>query len=420
MSIIKQRIINHPFKCLFIIFIVIYILTSLIVSFFIFNYRLKSISRLVLTTINQESDTFKYFINQINENKFVFKDIESNLLKLTSQNFSYIKVFDKNHKPLFYAKSITIKNKEFNKISRNFYKEFLKNGMKKKVDFFYFKKRLFLILIEKIGNKGFVEAIYQVPKDMNDRIKINLIQSIKIISFVLLITFFVIFLILSSFTRTIKNFNFQLLNENINFLQTIGVMIAKRDSETGEHNYRVTYYAVKIAENLKISINMKALIKGAFLHDIGKIAIPDNILLKPGKLTEKEFEIMKTHVAHGIEILKNNDFLIDAIDVVAYHHEKVDGTGYLKGLKGEQIPINARIFAVADVFDALTSKRPYKAPFSFEKSMQIIKDDTGKHFCPIVVEAFEKIAREMYNKISNSNSEELRILIKEIIVKYFK
>jgi HD-GYP domain-containing protein (c-di-GMP phosphodiesterase class II) len=108
---------------------------------------------------------------------------------------------------------------------------------------------------------------------------------------------------------------------------------------------------------------------------------------------------MKTHVLHGYEIIKDNDFLKDAIDIVLYHHEKVDGTGYMKGLKEEEIPINAKIFAVADVFDALTSKRPYKKPFSYKESMRLIKEQTGSHFSPSIVEVFEKISEKMYNEM---------------------
>lgn len=203
-------------------------------------------------------------------------------------------------------------------------------------------------------------------------------------------------------------------------LKTLGTMIAKRDSETGEHNYRVTYIAVKIAQNFPELVNIKALIKGAFLHDIGKIAIPDKILLKPGPLTKEEFEIMKTHVLHGYEIIKDNEFLKDATDVVLYHHERYDGKGYPKGLKGDEIPLNARIFAVADVFDALISERPYKEPYSFRKSIAIIKSEKGKHFCPIVVNVFEKIALNVYNDIKDATIEQLNALIDEIIHRYFK
>ena len=212
----------------------------------------------------------------------------------------------------------------------------------------------------------------------------------------------------------------ELIQSNINTLISLGNAIAKRDSDTNEHNYRVTYYSLKIAQEMKLSkTKIKSLIKGAFLHDIGKIAISDNILLKPAKLTDEEFEIMKTHVTQGVDIVKNDPWLSDAINVILNHHEKVDGSGYPNKLKGKDIPIEARIFAVADVFDALTSKRPYKEPFSLEKSINILKQDSGTHFDKEVVDIFEKIYIQTYNKISNIKDEELEKIFHESLKPYF-
>ncbi len=167
-----------------------------------------------------------------------------------------------------------------------------------------------------------------------------------------------------------------------------------RDNETGGHIKRMSHYAAAVAEKMGLrKKTVEALLYAAPMHDIGKIGIPDSILLKPGKLDEKEWAIMKTHTLIGADILAGSHFeLIKMGRVIALtHHEKWDGSGYPRGLKGHKIPLVARIVAVADVFDALTSERPYKAAFSIEKSNRIISEGKGGHFDPDVVEAFFSI-----------------------------
>jgi len=131
--------------------------------------------------------------------------------------------------------------------------------------------------------------------------------------------------------------------------------------------------------------------RGALLHDMGKLGIPDSILLKPGKLTDEEWVIMRKHPQFAYEMLSPIDFLKSALDIPYSHHEKWDGTGYPRGLKGEEIPFAARIFAVADVWDALRSDRPYRKGWPVEKVREYICSEAGKHFDPTVVEAFVKI-----------------------------
>jgi len=160
------------------------------------------------------------------------------------------------------------------------------------------------------------------------------------------------------------------------------------------------------------------LIKGAFLHDVGKIGIRDNILLKPASLTEEEFSVMKTHVSQGRVIVNRSAWLKDALEVVGYHHEKINGLGYLS-IKGGEIPVTARVFAIADVFDALTSKRPYKEPFSFEKSMSILEEGRGSHFDPELLDTFKHVAKPLYDRLSGRD-EVPRDELKEIIRKYFE
>ncbi len=171
-----------------------------------------------------------------------------------------------------------------------------------------------------------------------------------------------------------------------------------RDIFTGFHIQRIGFYSTKIAEHLGLSKEEIELIRyGSPLHDIGKLKIPDSVLLKPGPLTEEEREIMKTHTIIGAKILEGSKikYLKAAEKIALLHHEKWDGTGYPFGLKGEKIPLFARIVSIADVFDALTSDRPYRKAFSVEEAFEIIKSESGKHFDPELVELFFKIKDEI-------------------------
>ncbi|MDK9714772.1 MAG: HD-GYP domain-containing protein [Sulfuritalea sp.] len=212
----------------------------------------------------------------------------------------------------------------------------------------------------------------------------------------------------------------RLLVSNLSLLVSLGSAIAKRDSDTDAHNYRVTLYAVALAESLRLPHDEIAeLITGAFLHDVGKIGIPDAILLKPGRLTADEFEIMKTHVLHGLDIVAGNEWMAKAGDVIRHHHEKLDGTGYPDGLAGDRIPRIARLFAVVDVFDALVSARPYKAPMPPEMALSILRRDSGKHFDPVMVDAFGSIAGGLYAALDAANDADLRRRLHAAIADYF-
>ena len=194
-------------------------------------------------------------------------------------------------------------------------------------------------------------------------------------------------------------------------LVALGSLAETRDNETGNHIRRTQHYVKLLAGRLRDHARFRehlnerqieALYKSASLHDIGKVGIPDRILLKPGKLTTQEFEIMKTHTRLGRDAIASaekhldnrSDFLALAREIAYCHHEKWDGSGYPEGLSGEAIPVSARLMAVADVYDALISKRVYKSAFSHEKAVEIIKEGSGSHFDPAIVEAFVTIAEE--------------------------
>ena len=164
-----------------------------------------------------------------------------------------------------------------------------------------------------------------------------------------------------------------------------------RDPETGGHILRMAHYSRHIARCMGLSVAQQDLLLAAApMHDVGKVGTPDMILLKPGKLTEAEFVIMKQHAVIGSEILSssNSSLMQVAAEIAHTHHEKFDGSGYPRALVGEAIPLFGRIVAVADVFDALTSERPYKKSWSIEESTQLLRDGKGKHFDPSCVDAF--------------------------------
>jgi HD-GYP domain-containing protein (c-di-GMP phosphodiesterase class II) len=162
-----------------------------------------------------------------------------------------------------------------------------------------------------------------------------------------------------------------------------------RDKETEGHTRRVTDQTIRLAQAMGVKKDdLVHIYRGALLHDIGKIGIPDGIVLKPGPLTEEEREIMHMHPNYAYKMLSPISYLRDAVNIPYCHHEKWDGTGYPRGLKGLEIPLAARIFSVVDVWDALTSDRPYRNAWQDEKARQYIREQAGRQFDPEVVEAF--------------------------------
>ncbi len=175
-------------------------------------------------------------------------------------------------------------------------------------------------------------------------------------------------------------------------LEAWGRLLEARDLETKGHTQRVTELTVRLAREIGIkSEEIPHLRRGALLHDIGKIGIPDAILLKPGELTEEERKIMQKHPEIAGDILSNIPFLRPAMEIPLYHHERWDGTGYPYGFRGEQIPLSARIFAVVDVWDALTSERPYRKALSPREAQDYLHSQSGKQFDPQVVDAFLQV-----------------------------
>ncbi len=176
--------------------------------------------------------------------------------------------------------------------------------------------------------------------------------------------------------------------------------VEARDAYTGKHAERVTAYGIEIARAMQVRVADGGVEFGFLLHDVGKVAIPDAILYKPDRLTDEERELMAQHPVIGAEIVREIAFLNDAVQVVRSHHERWDGTGYPDGLRGEEIPLSARVFAVADVFDALTTNRPYRPASPMPVAREMIRVESGRQFDPRPVDAFMSIPDERFERIS--------------------
>jgi len=216
--------------------------------------------------------------------------------------------------------------------------------------------------------------------------------------------------------RRVFRFADDVVTSNLELASVMGAAIAQRDSETGEHNFRVTLYAFRLAEAWgDPGLDMRALLLGAFLHDVGKIGIRDAILLKPGPLTEEEMAAMRTHVGLGLKIIGSSTWLQLARNVIEGHHERFDGKGYPRGLTGIAIPLEARLFSIVDVFDALTSERPYKRPLPLAESLTCIQGAAGSQFDPDMVAAFCRIAGDAYRAIHPATETELQDMLTGLV-----
>ena len=266
-----------------------------------------------------------------------------------------------------------------------------------------------------------VVGVFAVSADAIAEIRGNVLLNMLYVAGLVVITALTIYPIIRQLLGRLSRQTARLLDSNLEILRVLGGAIAKRDSDTDAHNYRVSVYSVCLAEAIKLPRDqIQSLIKGAFLHDVGKIGIRDNILLKPGKLSADEFMVMKSHVDHGLELTDPASWLKDAQSVVGSHHEKYDGAGYPLGLKGEAIPLTARIFAITDVFDALTSARPYKEPLTFDDTMEILESARGSHFDPALLDAFRRIARDLYDTYAGKDDDKAKERLELMTEEYFK
>jgi HD-GYP domain-containing protein (c-di-GMP phosphodiesterase class II) len=267
---------------------------------------------------------------------------------------------------------------------------------------------------------GTFEGVYLLPWGTLANVAAGGLKTSGLVIVIVAATTALLYPVIASLNEGLIMASADLLEANLTVLTALGSAVAKRDSTTNSHNFRVVLISVRLAESLDLSSGrIRALIKGAFLHDVGKLAIPDAILLKPERLTVDEFEVMKGHVAHGLDIIKKFGWLSDAADVVGCHHEWYDGSGYPGGLAGDAIPLAARIFAVADVFDALTARRPYKEPFSLAKTRASLEQGRGTHFDPAILDVFLTMAPALYAELAGREDPGLECELHAVTHRHF-
>ena len=280
--------------------------------------------------------------------------------------------------------------------------------------------RVFVPLRDGQRLRGYFEGVRLIPEWQRQQIFHSAMTAALMVVLASLVCGAVLYPIVTRLAADNERKAQEVLESHISMMEALGRAIAKRDSDTGAHNYRVAWISAKLGESVGLSGSaMQELIAGSFLHDAGKIGIPDAILLKPGKLTPDEMDTMRTHVAMGEQIVTGAGWLDGGKEVVASHHEKWDGSGYPRQLAGEAIPLVARIFAIADVFDALCSRRPYKEPFTLEQAMVILQRDAGSHFDPMLMERFVSLSGAIHATTSDASEDQARELMEAMVHKHF-
>lgn len=390
----------------------------------VFFIELKGVDDFVVSQATAESETIKNdYTSHLDSGSSDEEDLESLLLShLPDSHFAIIELYDKDRKRL-----AEVVDPKYSHIEDSIDDDGHVGKFQDTIQYVkgYYGRQIYLQLFSPLTGDGgeviaYVEGIYVVDEETMSSIINQIGLSVLQVVVAILITSLTLYPIIISINKGIINASVELSKANLGILTVLGGVIAKRDSDTYGHNYRVALYSIRLGEATGMSgEELGPLIKGAFLHDVGKVAISDTILLKPGKLTGEEMDTMKTHVVHGVDIVKRYKGLDDGADVVRYHHEKYDGTGYMEGLKGKDIPINARIFAIVDVFDALTSERPYKQPFSYDAAIAILAEGRGKHYDPDLLDTFELISKNLYNSVYKASisalEEELNRTISSVL-----
>jgi HD-GYP domain-containing protein (c-di-GMP phosphodiesterase class II) len=398
---------------------------SIIIGAIVYFVEIEKIDDFVVDLAIQESELFAndfhtYFHNPEPAN---YNNLKNKIHEhISNMRFITIELYDIDKKKMLaeaLPKSRAI-IEELEKKKHDFLMADKVNYMKQYLDSQMYLK-IFVPIKDHEDSKviGYFEGNYKIDPKIFADIKNRVVWSVGGVIIAMFATTLILYPVIIALNKDIINFSVDLSKANIEMLKALGEAIAKRDHDTNIHNYRVTIYSVRLAETVGLEKErIQSLIKGAFLHDLGKIGISDNILLKPGKLTEEEFNIMKVHVHIGLEIVNNYKWLIDAEDIVQYHHERFNGSGYI-GLKEREIPINARIFTIADYFDALTSKRPYKEPYSFEKSLQILREGNKTVFDPELLNAFLEIIPSLYTEVNATETYTIENTLNSLINKYF-
>ena len=268
---------------------------------------------------------------------------------------------------------------------------------------------------------GYLTGIYLVSlKDTQMIIKrfmLSFIICITAISLCALLCYLGFLFMNNHLIRSVGELN----RTNVFLIRKLGTALAKSNSQEQDHSSRVLLYAMKLAEKVKLPSEQKrTLIHGVFLHDIGMLPISPATLHKEEELEKEELKQVDQHPKEGAALIRKFRWLRNAEKVVRFHHEKYDGTGYPDGIKHEKIPMVARIFSIADTFDALTSQRPYRDPLALEESLAILEQETGLQFDPVLLSAFLDIAPHLHETIASRTSKELDKEVDKLLKKYLR
>jgi len=396
---------------------------SIVAGSTFYFYEIEKIDDTIVTLAAKEAQRFApEGIDTQNMSAEQLENLQQKAQIFVSKSFVVLEAYDQLENKLLEAV-----NPAFEKIEKELAKynhSFPKDGKQHYEKFKIAGETLVQILVPLKSpaglSAGYFEAVFVIDKEELTHLQSDLKRNVLIVLLCVLGTTLLLYPVIVSLNREVVRFSGEVVKGNLETVSVLGTAIAQRDSDTGDHNYRVTLYAIRLAEALGTEkMDMRSLILGAFLHDVGKIGISDNILLKPGKLSDEEFAIMRTHVELGVQTIASSVWLQAARNVIECHHEKYNGSGYPRGLKGEDIPLVARIFAIVDVFDALTSHRPYKEPWPFEQAMAILEKDAGSHFDPPLVDAFKTFAADLHAEIGRSSEADLSARLTPLVERYY-
>jgi len=398
---------------------------SIVAGTAIYIYEIEKIDDTIVAHATAEAERFAP--EGIDTASLTAAEIESLRLKaqhFISKNFVVLETYDQREKKLFEA--VNPAYEAIEKELANTAHRFPNDGKHHYEKFNIAGETLVRILVPLTSSAGagasagYFEAVFVIDHQELAHLHADLERFVLIALLCVLGTTLPLYPVIISLNRDVLRFSSEVVKGNLDTVSVLGTAIAQRDSDTGDHNYRVTLYAIRLAEAIGTEkMDMRSLILGAFLHDVGKIGISDNILLKPGKLDDEEFAVMRTHVGLGVRIIGSSAWLLAAREVIECHHEKYNGGGYPRGLRGEEIPLVARIFAVVDVFDALTSRRPYKEPWPFDKAMATLEQDAGSHFDPQLVAAFKTFAAALHAEIGNASESDLSARMRPLVERYY-
>lgn len=404
--------------------LMVWVLLSLVIGGLVVYLGLEKIDEWVLETAIAEARVFEQPL--IDRMPQVDSELVSHLQRraerLIRQHFVMVDVYDPQRRHV--AIAVRPENARVQQVLEARHHRFPLDRVQH-YEKFYIDGELYLQVLTPLYTNagelaGYFEGVYRVSRQALEEIEHGVYRTLLLVIVVVFTTSAILYPVIIALNRELIRFARDVFKANVELMEVMGTAISKRDSNTDSHNYRVTLYALRFAETLGLPHGqLRDLIAGAFLHDVGKIGVRDQILQKPGKLSEEEFRLMREHVVIGIDIIAKAEWLRGARDVVEFHHEWFDGSGYARGLKGDEIPLNARIFAIVDVFDALTMQRPYKEALGLDQTLEMLREGRGTHFDPVLLDRFCEVAPHLYKTIGRASYVSLTRWLAVAVRRYF-